>query len=105
MYTQRKPSPLPTCKIPQVESKLYKAVKRELARLSLYTIMSVSLTVYAAYPLVQSKIEASKDEARVEALTSFNANWRERITKEHDLIRPVCNTWWFGMTTKERKVK
>lgn len=100
-----KPRPLPTLRIPQRRHPAVVLVRRELARLGLYGTLAVAAAAALALPAIDRALAQVHTTARAEALASFNNGWRERLSTDQDIIRPVCNAWWFGMTTKERKVK
>lgn len=49
------------------------------------------------------RVAAARETAYKQGLS--DANLRDLINEDHNLVRKVCTTWWFDMTGVERKLK
>lgn len=84
---------------------LIKSLWRHFSFFSMYLTLGVVATAYLGRELVREAIADARIEAYNEAKEAFDADYKQRLLENKDYLGKACTTWWFDMTTKDRKLK
>lgn len=69
----------------------------------LTAVLGWAVGVNRGLAIGETRVSAARESAYKQGLA--DANLRDMINSDHNLLRKVCKTWWFDMTGIERKLK
>ena len=86
-----------------------KVAKLQFARhhfslLLLYSVLALTLASQVALAAHDRVIQTVKEQARTQALATFEATYRKRLLENKDELNRACTSWWFEFSHQERKL-
>lgn len=84
--------------------RLLKAVWKHFGFFCIYVTVGATLAAFVGRSVVRDLVADARIEAYTAAVADFNEGYKQRLLENKDALNHACTTWWFDMTTKDRKL-